>query len=468
MTVDLERQLREYASHVTDLSEPVDVDALVAEPAEGVHLRPQRLKPGWSTAAIAAVILLVVIGGVALGFRPFADDSAPVITQPGPTTTQLVPETTLPPTTTVTATTLPSLVEGPMTWSRMPFDGQVRAVAAGDSGLIAAGSSNFTTTMWRSSDGKTWTPIPLDRNVFGGYRISHLVAHPDGYTAVGSDGETAVVTWTSPDGLEWIRNPVEGFEPEEIGRLVITALTDGPSGLVAVGWTTSANPNLSGLLEDHVVIHSSDRTVWQRADTADLPLGGMKDVTAGGPGYVAVGVDWSDRSNSRPGVWTSADGLNWTLIDGANVEGGPGHDAGMERLEVADDGRLYAFGLGPVWVSEDGSTWSRIGDFVGEPEDGFAEAWSGWANAGVFSGERVVLAGGLEFRGGAEADRAAAWASEDGGRTWERMSQPPDVFGDDHGESEMDQLAEVDGTYVAFGQWDGERSVWVGAWNEER
>ena len=142
-----------------------------------------------------------------------------------------------------------------MTWSRMPFEGQVYAVVASDSGLIAAGSSNFTTSMWRSSDGKTWTQIALDRDVFGGYRISDLVANDDGYTAIGSDGKTAVVTWTSPDGLEWIRTPVEGFEPEEIGRLVINALTDGPSGLVAVGWTHPAN--LSYMLEDHVVIHSA-------------------------------------------------------------------------------------------------------------------------------------------------------------------------------------------------------------------
>jgi hypothetical protein len=308
----------------------------------------------------------------------------------------------------------------------------------------------------------TWSQVALDEAVFGGYWIYHLVATPDGFAAIGDNGSTEVVAWTSPNGLEWVRNSVEGFAQSEIGRLRINALTYGPSGLVAVGWTHQ--PDQEWMLDDHVVIHSADGTVWRRADTTDLPLGGMKDVTAGGPGYLAFGIDGS--GDGEPGVWASADGLDWTLID-VNVEQSP--DDGLldfQEVAVSDDGRLYAFGLGPVWVSEDGMTWSRLAQFVGEPEDGFSSAWSGWANAAVISGDRLVLVGGLEFRGFDQPDRAAAWASEDGGITWERMSRPLEIFGD-LGSNEMSSVAEIDGTYIAFGEWNGEANVWVGTWAEE-
>ncbi len=233
-----------------------------------------------------------------------------------------------------------------------------------------------------------------------------------------------------------------------------------------MGFTTRVDE--PWMLEDHVVIHSPDGTVWQRADTTGLPLGGMKDVAAGGPGYVAVGIDWS--RTGTPGVWTSPDGLSWTLIDRVNIERIPDLPSGsiheMESLTVSEDGRLYAQGSGAVWASDDGTGWSFLGSYSGEPEDGFRSAWAGWANAAVASADRILLAGALEFRNEGQPDRAAAWASEDGGATWKRMSQPHDVFGDT-GESEMRTLTEIDGTYVAFGTWQGEPTVWVGTWNED-
>jgi hypothetical protein len=464
---DLDAALRQYFDKVTD---PIEAEPVVAGRRPVRQPAPPRL-PGWRRPALAFVgmLLLVVIAvGIPMfllgdGEGSVADTTVPTSEAPTTVPPTTLPSTTAPPTTAAPTTTTPPLVQGPMTWSRMPFDGQVRAVAAGNAGLIAAGTADGTTALWRSPDGRTWTRVALDDATFGGYWIHDLVATPDGYAAIGRDRETAVVAWTSPDGLEWVRNSAAGFAQSEIGRVAINALTYGPAGFVAVGWTT--RPGEPWMMDDHIVIHSADGTMWQRVDTTDLAPGGMKDVTAGGPGYVAVGIDWSGPGG--PGVWTSADGLDWMLIESASVERDTNDGlAEMDQVAVADDGRLYAFGLGPVWVSENGSTWSRLGHYVGEPEDGFASAWSGFTNASVVSGDRIVLVGALEFRGGEGEDRAAVWATEDGGITWERMSRPLDVFGD-LGMNVMESVAEIDGTYVAFGAVNGEANVWVGAWYEE-
>ena len=462
---DLGRQLHNYYEATVQLSDPDDI--ITGTVTIDVGFEPVVGRTWWQrapvVAAAAAVVVLVLIGGIALLIgRGEPDVVSPVSTTVATTVpSATVPSTTVPPAT-APPTTTASVVQEPMTWSRAPFDGRVDFVVAGGPGLIAVGVADDTKVLWTSADGKTWTRVPLDEAVFGGYRIHDLVATPDGYAAIGTDGKTSVAAWTSLDGVEWVRNSVDGFAQSEVGRLSINGLTYGPSGYVAVGWTSQ--PDQEWMLDDHIVIHSPDGTVWQRTNTTDLPLGGMKDVAVHGSGYLAFGVDWSGEG--EPGVWESADGLNWTLID-VNVE--QGSDDGLlefQEVAVADDGQLYAFANGPVWVSENGSNWTRLGQFVGEPEDGFAGAWGAAANQGVVSGDRIVLVGSLEVRGFDEPDRAAVWASEDGGITWERMSRPLEVFGD-LGSNEMGSVAEIDGTYVAFGKWNGEASVWVGAWNED-
>ena len=76
----------------------------------------------------------------------------------------------------------------------------------------------------------------------------------------------------------------------------------------------------------------------------------MADVTAGGRGLVAVGWDGSG-ANSDAVVWTSPDGLNWSLAsnDGA-VFGGRG-DQWMSDVTVG--------GPGFVVVGSDNSVGDR-------------------------------------------------------------------------------------------------------------
>ena len=79
---DLERQLREYASHVTDLSPAVDIDALLTEQAEPLPPLALRSRPRRAAALVAAAMIVVVVGGLALGYRFLVTDLEPVVTQP--------------------------------------------------------------------------------------------------------------------------------------------------------------------------------------------------------------------------------------------------------------------------------------------------------------------------------------------------------------------------------------------------
>ena len=215
---------------------------------------------------------------------------------------------------------------------------------------------------------------------------------------------------------------------------------------------------------------------WQRAtqdedvfaDHARTPM--MHDVTAGGPGLVAVG---RDDGRAAAAVWTSLDGVRWERV--AHDEAVLGGDAEMRSVTVGGPG-LVAVGNGEnrkvaaVWVSVDGQTWKRIvhdqSDFDGPGgremesvtaiETGLVAVGVDWhrTSAAVwwspdgrdwqrvtrdlpaFSGQRrqwmesVTAAGPGVVAVGHDEDRQAAaiWVSVDG-LTWQRITHDQDVFG---------------------------------------
>ncbi|MCP3974649.1 MAG: hypothetical protein GY720_09165 [bacterium] len=145
---------------------------------------------------------------------------------------------------------------------------------------------------------------------------------------------------------------------------------------------------------------------WSRvaADDADLDLDGeIIDLAAAGPGFVAVG-----SAEGRSAVWTSTDGVDWTLVPGvpdpspedmgalyAVTAGGPG------AVAVSAPG---PFGLSEVLVlgSSDGSSWTQLGG----------------GDAVFGDGEVVeVTAGGP----GLVAVGSAVWTSPEG-RDWTRVT----------------------------------------------
>ncbi|HYH27453.1 MAG TPA: hypothetical protein VEA19_01610, partial [Actinomycetota bacterium] len=207
------------------------------------------------------------------------------------------------------------------------------AVAASPDRIVAVGSATlewdlFTdepltrVVIWTSNDGRAWTEVPIDPDVFPpaeaaanraggpgvkiqdpGSRIDHIAWGPGGFVAIGSDGgevihggparETAIAVWVSEDGLEWERVPTGVF--------------------------TSRYPN--------------------ELKYASPVLFGVEGVAAGPAGYVAVGSDGGCRFGFDPPrpcpapsevvIWTSSDGRSWTRVRSGPVFR-PGRSGGQD------------------------------------------------------------------------------------------------------------------------------------------
>ena len=215
-----------------------------------------------------------------------------------------------------------------LTWSRVPHDEAVfggeddgyygqsmSSVTAGGPGLVAVGSDVGRAAVWTSPDGIRWTRVPHDEAVFGGAAMNGVALGGPGLVAVGPAQNTAAV-WTSPDGIAWSRVPhdevVFGGGTDTDNDVEISSVTVGAEGLVAVG----SDPDREG----GAVWTSIDGLTWFRIPhdeavfgaTPDRPHMHMSSVTAGGPGFVAVGAH-GVRPTSGP---TDNDAVVWVATPG--------------------------------------------------------------------------------------------------------------------------------------------------------
>jgi hypothetical protein len=423
--------------------EPILIDVLHEGSRLGHELRPERPnRPGSRRRiALAAVAAAVIVAAIVF-VRTANDDGLGVVT----------PAHRGPVATTVTTAPLPAVPDG--LDGRQP-GASVSSVTAGGAGLVAVGSEltdggEIDGAVWTSADGTTWARVPDEEGVFGGPGIQAiadvtvggpgLVAVGRSSAVVGSDTYATAAVWTSADGFTWSRvahdDGVFGGttgQPDDIFRM--SAVTTGGPGLVAVGGRggESDHVEMSGAyIADRAVgavWTSVDGTTWSRVPYDPSVFGqwdhhgaelsaSMRDVTAGGPGLVAVGDVSRGYGPGNGAVWTSADGISWTLaadrieamgISGVTV-GGPGLVAvgvAMETPPVSPDvaGSLMA----AVWTSADGTTWARVPP---QPEVLGGPGYQGMSS--VHPGGPGLVAIG-------DADGPAAWTSADG-ITWSRAA----------------------------------------------
>ncbi|MFH1331223.1 MAG: hypothetical protein ABIJ48_11295 [Actinomycetota bacterium] len=345
--------------------------------------------------------------------------------------------------TTTTTTTLP----GPVSVANASWETVSGGVLGGDggqsvsdvvaigSGYVAVGISG-SDMVWTSPDGIAWTAQPATG--LAGALLLHVEAASDG-TLVGvgrKPGPQAFAAWTSPDGIDWTMQPPAGGAVPAGGQQVHD-LAVYPGGYVAVGsvalsgtdadaaWWTSpdgitwtagslAEPGVQQMLSvavsDNVMVAAGETRpntgIWTapvggtftRADDPELTTAVSDfdpgntaarvfawDVTAGGPGFVAVGADQTTAGTSVAAVWTSSDGSQWTRF-GNETEYTPNmlhaDFAGRAPWTVMDTvvesgGTLIVVGRtgAPgdpdliVWESADGFTWRRgaVGILPGRP-----------------------------------------------------------------------------------------------------
>jgi hypothetical protein len=116
-------------------------------------------------------------------------------------------------------------------------------------------------------------------------------------------------------------------------------VTAGGPGLVAVGENDNGAP----------VWTSTDGITWSQVPNDEAFVGEERifEVTVGGPGLVAIGE--TDHDHFTPVMWTSRDGITWVVQHNAFPEGG-----GPRGVTAWGPG-LVAFGSdGPdaaVWIS---------------------------------------------------------------------------------------------------------------------
>ena len=236
-------------------------------------------------------------------------------------------------------------------------------------------------------------------------------------------------TLTVPDGpMNWQQANVPTFLPDSSGDLEfqqrINRVIAGGPGLLAVG--ASRVEGDTGLEPDGWVAaiwQSQDGLDWSRLPHVDAVFGNsdvfyeITDITAGGPGYVAVGHvltrEGYDLTSFAEGVllggltsdyqdaavWVSENGVSWARVDSPSF-GGPGSqlmtgvaagEAGIVAVGDSEDGS-------GAWVSDDGNTWQRV-----EP-DPLAD---GWVLEVVEDRGGFVAVGGIGLR-------PTIWTSADG------------------------------------------------------
>ncbi|QXJ24689.1 hypothetical protein AGRA3207_006065 [Actinomadura graeca] len=266
----------------------------------------------------------------------------------------------------------------------------IRSVAAAPGRVVAVGSTNGTTAVWSSPDGRRWARAGFPGS--GGW-LSEVAYGARGWLAVGrtSGASPGPLAMTSPDGASWTKAPFpSGPAP--------AAATAGPSGYVAVG--TGA------------AWHSTDLAAWKRSDIDGNPM----DVAATATGYVAVG-----GREKAPAAWTSPDGLKWTPVNlpappaagpaapasGSAAPGGApatGPPSGPLTEVAAHGNTVIALGQGamPLVSADGGATWTPRALGAGAAATAVAATTTGFAAAGTAGGD------------------AAVWTSPDG-VSWRRV-----------------------------------------------
>ena len=173
---------------------------------------------------------------------------------------------------------------------------------------VAVGSANGYPAVWWKTAGGAWTLVsslaliqPLGGDNPGLRALTSVTHGPAGWLAVGTPGP---VVLTSTDGTVW--GMAGGNITQDLAGVAAVAATSGPAGYVIVGKLVAPG---GGCVAD--VWWSPDLSSWTRAHDVNDTTGSSQvlAVAAGAHGFVSVG-----SHDSKPAVWTTANGTSWETI----------------------------------------------------------------------------------------------------------------------------------------------------------
>jgi hypothetical protein len=244
----------------------------------------------------------------------------------------------------------------------------------------------------RSADGRTWEQVAT--GLPDAISIQAIETGPSGYLLVGGQTADANPTlWLSADGLTW--ELVHEFQ-QDTHWVQIHDADGGQEGYVVIGRRIEPDGAYR-----RFAFASADGREWL---SVDEPFGADNQGFVFEANVSSLGPDWVatlGHPEAPTAVWFSANGLEWSEV--AFVEHGPNTIAAL--LEEVDGQLIFSPGSGVwegtagVWSSRDGVDWT-VEDFGGEAVwlGGAAEGNGVITVAGTVPNEDFTSTGGLWVR----------------------------------------------------------------------
>jgi hypothetical protein len=264
--------------------------------------------------------------------------------------------------------------------------------------------------------------------VFGWSRgyVGFGVSLPEGNRVLDTQVDPVVTTYSSADGAHWTKGQALNTAAAGTGGMLseIRSVIEGPSGLLAVGWTGACSTEfLDGLWT------STDGKSWRpvniQAQFGPDAVGRIATVSGGSTGFTAVAYQGA-------AVWTSADGATWhsvalnsSAFAGSKINDATAFASGYVLAGTYGKSDCTTY-VGPplatpapvsaaTWWSADGAAWTRV-SLPGAPSS--ATGQSMWLCR--MTDQSVLMVDDLSHS-------RLAWASVDG-RNWTAVSLPTDIW----------------------------------------
>jgi hypothetical protein len=236
----------------------------------------------------------------------------------------------------------------------------------------------------------------------------------------------SIVSTFSADGLHWTAGrplDIEGLMKTTVG---ITAVIEGPSGLLAVGRYQQAA--CGGPATVDVLWTSSDGLTWTRVTPpADFASASVYTIDGGSTGYIASGTL---KDGVTQAVWLSADGRSWrqsplpkATFGTVVVDGATAFSAGyvVAGAVLGDEGCGGARLLTPsLWWSANGASWTR------SKLTGATPASDATMTVSRIS-DRALVAIATEWNSTTQLSSQLVWATSDG-QTWKLVKSPSSLL----------------------------------------
>jgi hypothetical protein len=234
-----------------------------------------------------------------------------------------------------------------------------------------------------------------------------------------------MVSTTSTDGLHWTAG--RALDVKGLKDVVnITAVLEGPSGLLAVGQYGRMACGGPGTVD--ALWTSTDGTTWAPVQPpATFASASVYTVEAGSTGYIASGTL---KDGVTQAVWLSGDGRSWRQVPLPKatfgkvvVDGATDFAAGyvVSGAVLGDEGCGGSRLLTPsLWWSANGTTWSR------SKLAGAAPASDATMTVSRIS-DHVLMAIASEWNSNTQAMTQVVWVTTDG-RTWNLVKSPSSLL----------------------------------------